>query len=66
MAGLLVIGELFVNHPFRIVFVLFIQGGGPFTFSSQQETVVHDLSTDDKDYISVAEEVMKSSKKRPV
>ena len=32
-------------------------GGGPFTYSSQQETVVHDLPTDDKDYISVAEEV---------
>ncbi|XP_073238297.1 poly [ADP-ribose] polymerase tankyrase-2-like [Porites lutea] len=32
-------------------------GGGPFTYSSQQETVVHDLPTDDKDYISVAEEM---------
>ncbi|XP_029212832.2 poly [ADP-ribose] polymerase tankyrase-1-like [Acropora muricata] len=32
-------------------------GGGPFTFSSQQETIVHDLPTDDKDYVSVAEEM---------
>lgn len=36
-----------------------VSGGGPFTFSNQQGTVVHDLSVDDKDYISVAEEVIK-------
>ena len=34
-----------------------VSGGGPFTYSSQQETVVHDLPMDDKDYISVVEEV---------
>ena len=39
-------------------------GGGPFTFSSQQETIVHDLPTDDKDYVSVAEEVSKLKKKK--
>ena len=43
----------------RFCYLLFcsVSGGGPFTYSSQQETVVHDLPTDDKDYISVAEEV---------
>ena len=43
----------------RCCYLLFcsVSGGGPFTYSSQQETVVHDLPTDDKDYISVAEEV---------
>ena len=41
-------------------------GGGPFTFSNQQETIVHDLSTDDKDYVSVAEEVRKLKRKKTV
>ena len=43
----------------RCCYLLFcsVSGGGPFTYSSQQEKVVHDLPTDDKDYISVAEEV---------
>ncbi|KAK2573093.1 Poly [ADP-ribose] polymerase tankyrase-1 [Acropora cervicornis] len=39
-------------------------GGGPFTFSSQQETIVHDLPTDDKDYVSVAEEIQRVINKR--
>ena len=47
-----------VNHSFLILYS-FVSGGGPFTFSNQQGTVVHDLSVDDKDYISVAEEVIK-------
>ena len=44
-------------------YYFFFPGGGPFTFSSQQETIVHDLPTDDKDYVSVAEEVSKLKKK---
>ena len=46
----------FCNVLLMFLFCSF-SGGGPFTYSSQQETVVHDLPTDDKDYISVAEEV---------
>lgn len=45
-----------VNQIFLLHFS--VSGGGPFTFSNQQGTVVHDLSLDDKDYISVAEEVI--------
>lgn len=49
-----------VRFCFHFVSLCLISGGGPFTFTSQQETVVHDLPSDDKDYISVAEEVMTS------
>ena len=52
-------GHGFFCNVHRCCYLLFcsVSGGGPFTYSSQQETVVHDLPTDDKDYISVAEEV---------